>query len=174
MIHHNEFSKMRLSGLVLVFFLCVACTDTVNSKNSNSDKNEMKFHLLIKSPFSCNNIIQIDGKGTGTIVVGTPNGDQIDSVLGRKEFVISSEKDLKVLKKAVDSIRANQSKKTITMSDSYRFVLTIDNKEVLDTYNQDSFLGEILIILLPYVEEPENGQCNFFNLYRKVYDQYIK
>lgn len=167
MINHKKTFILKLPQLIFGLIIYVGCSDVVNTQSDNILQEEGNIHLLIKCPYSCFNDIKIDKKGAGLSIVGFPKGNHADTIIEKKSFIINSENDMLALKRSVDSISTKPLKAPIPMDDGYRFTLTIDNKLVLDRYGQDSLINNILTILFPYVERVENGQCDFFNLYRR-------
>lgn len=168
MILRKGIFKLKLPpDLIFGLILCTGCTDIGKSKVENIPEDQAEINLFIKSPYSCFNEVKINKKGAGVSIVGYPKGNQVDTIVGKKEFKINSERDMLILTRTIEAIVTNPSNNPTKMDDGYRFIVKIDNRKVLDRYGQDSLLNNILTLLLPYVEKDDNGQCDFFNLYKK-------
>jgi hypothetical protein len=118
----------------------------------------------VYSPYSCFNEIQLDGSGSATAVYGFQGQDSPSVIKQKKSFIINADNDLNEIEEKVDRIISAPKIDTGRAYDLYRFTVFVNGKRVFDGYNQDSLITGILKLLLPYVEDKNNGECDFFNL----------
>lgn len=153
-------------GLFSVWYL--SCNGVGSSKNEIISKSYKHVRIIINSPYSCYNEINLDNTGAGISIFGFRNSNQSDRIKSKKDFSISSDNDKKRIDDIINTIASRSPISSPYMDDGYRFILTINDKQYIDVYGQDSLLSHALKIVAPYIQNDVNNECDFFTLFKRT------
>jgi len=153
--------------VMTAFAVPPACKERGSSKALTAPKRYDHLQIILYSPYTCYNEIQLDHAGLGINILGYHYPDSTSKIKTRKDFQLAPAAQ----KKIQELVTGIQSRPLITSGyaeDKYRYVVTIDNKKFIDRFGQDSLLTTMLKAVAPYIHNEESGQCDFFYLFNQV------
>ena len=163
-------SRCYIKAILFIYCVVYFSCNEINSPKTSTNNHYGNFQILIISPFSCYNEIRLDSSGHGTNIYGISHLGETDTIKTQKDIYIEPDSDKKEINELVYDLK---SRLPLQLSskywlDSYHFTLTIDGKKFIDKYRQDSLLDQVLKILVTYLQNDENGDCDFFNGFKRT------
>jgi hypothetical protein len=158
----------RLSILYIVYALILSCNDYSASKNTVIARHDF-FEISINSPYSCYNEIHLDSDGLFTNIFGFNSGNNNKTIKKKTKLYIHSKADIAQIHELIGQIKTRGLITSSEGNDLSHFVLLIDDKKFIDKFGQDSLVNKILNVLVPYVQNEENLQCDYFNFIKRTH-----
>ncbi len=152
--------KGKYKYLLVIFCLLVSCYDQLEDK-------QPYLKIIIHSPYSSFNEINIDSDGQGESIYGFLRYDKDNIIKYEKSFSISSE-EKEIVDRTLNDLRKNKVIENRIMHDGYKYILIALGDTLFNSYWDYKALDGFFQLLFKHVYVEESDEGDFFQLFKQT------
>lgn len=152
--------KGKYKYLLAIFCLLVSCYDQLEDK-------QPYLKIIIHSPYSSFNEINIDSDGEGESTYGFLRSDKDNIIKYKNNFSVSSE-EKEIVERTLDNLKKNKVIENKIMDGGYRYILIASGDTLFNSYWDYKALDSFFQLLFKHVYVEESDEGDFFQLFKQT------